>query len=115
MSSRFQITDADSNTLTLQLSENWGWGDYNGRWLPDVPGKVSSSTDWDRNPYEYENVDGFPLNAHLFTYDSLGYRRRVMSLTKIIGSILYEDSGTGYLSYYAAITLKGGTISWRKL
>lgn len=113
MSSRFQIKDSASNTVTVKLEENWS--DYNGLWMPDTPGKVSSSREPANNTYDAENVDGVPYNANLYYTDSLGRRHPVMILNGIIGTILYEDSGTGYLYYLAATSLKGGTVNWKKL
>ena len=113
MATRFRITDSDGGSMTLLMDENWE--DYDGRWLPEVTGKVAGSSDWNRNPYYAENVDGVPYTANLYSLDSFGGRRYVMRLTGISGAIFYENAGSGLLLWSAALTLKGGTISWQKL
>jgi hypothetical protein len=119
MSSRFQITDSVGKMLILEMSENWL--DYNGQWMPDSPGKVASGPEWENN--QYDAVDrtgnGHPYDASLYkvhaTGSQRGWRQPVMTLYSIIGVILYEASGMGYLSHFAAGTLQGGNISWQKL
>jgi hypothetical protein len=116
MSVRIQISDRKNNLVTVQVTMNVT--SVAGNWMPDYPGKIRSSTDWDKNTWEGTgSTQNRFADAVCYTLDGTGVRVLVMRLnglcTRTFGAFL--KAGSGYLYASGVLTMTEGICTWSNL
>jgi hypothetical protein len=112
---RLQISDRKNNLLTVQLDTALA------HWMPETPGKIRSSSDWNKNRYDSvpTSSDNSFFDIVCYTDDSTGARVLVTRFNGAYTNTPFRSrllaSGMGFIYASGNLTMADGITTWKNL